>query len=156
MWRSVFGTLFVVAAIFTLIIISTPQSTTPDYLLLLAPFAAVFFSLIFSIVIYQWLYIWTYFYDLDEHFLRVRKGVLIRREVSVPYNRIHDVYFDQDVLDHIFNLFDLYVATASEISHLETHIDGLSRASGEALRNLLMEKVEGSRRVPGDHPESST
>ena len=154
MWRSIFGTLFIVAAIFALIVASTPQQVAPNYLVLLIPFAAVFFGMLFLIIIYQWLYIWTYFYDLDDHFLRVRKGVLIRREVSVPYNRIHDVYFDQDPLDHILNLYDLYVATASEISHTETHIDGLSRQNGEAVRNLLLEKVEKSRGAASNTPNS--
>lgn len=93
---------------------------------------------------YLWLYIWTYFYDFDEHYMRVRKGVLIRREITIPYERIHDVYIDQDVLDHVFRLYDLYVATASQMSLNESHIDGLSYDHAHQLRDLLLKEVRES------------
>lgn len=101
---------------------------------------------------YLWLYIWTYYYDFDEHYMRVRKGVLIRREVTIPYQRIHDVYIDQDLLDHVFRLYDLYVATASEKSLQETHIDGLSYDNAQKLRDLLLHEVRESHHAHRDIP----
>jgi len=148
LWRSVFGTMLSLIGIYILIGLVTDNKTEDEILNLILPLVGLFFTFVFFILIYEWLYVWTYFYDLDEHFLRIRKGVLIRREVSIPYNRIHDVYLDQDILDHIFQLYDLYVATASEISYAEAHIDGLNRANSHNLRDKLLEKIQQSK--PGN------
>lgn len=153
--RPVLGTLFSVAAIFVLIILTTPAKTPANFVVLLAPLLGMFFSLIFLIAIYQWLYLWTYYYDLDEHFLHIRKGVIIRRTITVPYNRIQDVYFDQDLMDHVFHLYDLYVATASNSSFDIAHIDGVNHRNGLILQNMIFEKMRQDRNWQGRDEEFS-
>ncbi|MFA5954365.1 MAG: PH domain-containing protein [Patescibacteria group bacterium] len=150
--RPVFGTLFSVTGIFVLIILTTPTQGTVNFVALLAPLLAVFFGLIFFVIIYEWLYLWTYYYDFDDHLVHIRKGVIIRREISVPYDRIQDIYFDQDLMDHVFHLYDLYVATASNTSFDTAHIDGLNRHNGLILQNMLFEKMREAR---GEEPKAA-
>src|SRR5262249_37301165 len=46
-------------------------------------------------VLYQILFYSMYHYDICEHNMVIRKGVLCRREISLPLTRITDVYLDQ-------------------------------------------------------------
>ena len=112
-----------------------------DWLAFLAPIIGLFSIVIFLLIFYQWLYVWTYFYDVGESFLKIRKGVLIRREITIPYNRIQDVYLDQDIMDHLFHLYDLYISTATPTSIVESHIDGLNSPNAQKIRDLILTKV---------------
>ncbi len=87
---------------------------------------------------YQIVYFRKYFYDLTDEGLVVAKGVFSTRETTVPLNKIQDIYLDQDILDRIFSLWDLHISSASGISGAEAHIDGIGRADGMAMRNLLL------------------
>src|SRR6187402_1454310 len=40
---------------------------------------------------YQYLYYLTYFYDVDEKNLIIRKGVITKREMILPFSKITDV-----------------------------------------------------------------
>ncbi|MFA5108671.1 MAG: PH domain-containing protein [Candidatus Micrarchaeia archaeon] len=80
-----------------------------------------------------------YYYDLAQKYLVIKEGVFTYGETSMPYARIQDVFVDQDILDQIFGLYDLHVATASGQSSLNAHIDGLSYEGAEAIKERLLE-----------------
>lgn len=142
LWRSMFVSLLVLAGVYSLLgWVSTPRETF-DLLVLLAPVIGAFSVLIFAVVFYQWLYIWTYYYNVGESFLTIRKGVLVRQEITVPFSRIQDVYLDQDAMDYLLKLYDLHVSTATASSGLEAHIDGLNGTNARKLRDLILAKVE--------------
>jgi putative membrane protein len=86
------------------------------------------------------LYFRNYFYDLKEGGLLVSKGVINKHEVLVPVDKIQDIYIDQDLLDRIFGLYDLHVATAG-FGSSDIHIDGISYMSAEAIKELLLGKA---------------
>ena len=46
--------------------------------------------------IYEIFYFRFYFYDCTEKELIIRKGVISRREVVIPFSKIQKVYIDQD------------------------------------------------------------
>ena len=141
MWRSVFVSLLALAGFYVVLGLASPTSNGVDWPVLLAPLIGLFSILLFSLIFYQWLYVWTYFYDVDESFLKIRKGVLIRREITIPYNRIQDVYLDQDIMDHLLHLYDLYISTATPTSIIEAHIDGLNSQNAQKIRDLILAKV---------------
>lgn len=145
MWRPIVQALALVTVIiFVFAYMSYQGDPTFDWTRIVSLMLAIWGIVYILFALYLWLYVWTYYYDFDEYYLRVRKGVIIRREVTIPYERIHDVYLDQDVLDHIFGLHDLYVATASEMSLQEAHIDGLDKNNAYKLRDLLMHEITES------------
>lgn len=96
--------------------------------------------------LYEVAYFKTYFYDVREDFLIIRKGVFMPRETIIPYEKIQDIYVDQDLFDRIFNLYDVHVSTATVLSGKEAHIDGVNKKNAEAIRELILENVRKSKR----------
>lgn len=91
---------------------------------------------------YQYWYFAVYFYDFTEDFVQIRKGPITPREITIPYERIQDVYIDQDLLDRIFGLYDVHLSTATISSGIEAHIDGVEKQAAEGLRNLLLQTIQ--------------
>jgi len=144
MWRSIFVSLLALVGFYVVLGLALPTRDDFEWSRFMAPIIGLLVILIFSLIFYQWLYIWTYFYDIDESFLKIRKGVIVRREITVPYNRIQDVYLDQDIMDHILHLYDLYISTATQSSINEAHIDGLNGERARKIRDLILAKVVAS------------
>jgi uncharacterized membrane protein YdbT with pleckstrin-like domain len=98
---------------------------------------------IFVIVkyVYEVFYMKSYFYDLVNDYLIIRKGVFQKNEITLPVNRIQDVYVDQDIFDRIFGLYDVHVSSATIISAHLSHIDGVNKENAQALKNLIISKI---------------
>lgn len=95
---------------------------------------------------YQLLYFRTYFYTITDKLLIIRKGVLAPREITVPFDRIQDIYLDQDVIDNMFKLYDVHISTATAESTARAHIDGVEKHTAEQLRELILQKMQEARR----------
>ena len=96
-------------------------------------------------LLYGWYvsaYIKRYYYDANEQFLTIQKGVFAPSEIHVPYGKIQDVYVDQDILDRMMGLYDVHVASATRASGIEAHIDGVDEATAESLKNFLLNKIQ--------------
>jgi putative membrane protein len=94
-------------------------------------------------------YIRKYFYDADDSFVTIRKGVFSPTEIHVQYQKIQDVYVDQDILDRMMGLYDVHLASATITSGIEAHVDGVEQAVAEGLKNFFLQKVkEGGTTVP--------
>lgn len=104
---------------------------------------AVYLVLIFiPYALYVRAYINRYYYDLNEDFITIKKGVFAPTEIHVQYTKIQDVYVDQDILDRIMGLYDVHIASATVTSGMEAHIDGVNHESAEGLKNLLLSKIK--------------
>jgi membrane protein YdbS with pleckstrin-like domain len=114
--------------------------------LLLPPMVAVgiivLYVIIFSLVYgYQNWYFSTYFYDLNNDYVVIKKGAITPCEITVPYERIQDVYVDQDIWDRIMGLYDVHISSATASSGLSAHIDGVEKNAADGLRKLLLDTV---------------
>lgn len=98
------------------------------------------YNIVFSI-----LYLRFYFYDLKEDRIIIRKGVISRREITLYYNKVQNVFVDQDWLDRLFGLYDVHIATADFQSSM-AHIDGVNKENSEIIKNIILEKIKR----PGD------
>jgi membrane protein YdbS with pleckstrin-like domain len=109
------------------------------------PELLLFLALVLYRIIYEIFYYKFYFYDLTEKELIIRKGVIARREVVIPFSRIQDVYVDQDFWDRIFGLYDIHVATAATggayAGSERAHIDGVNAENAESLKKIFVEKI---------------
>ena len=107
--------------------------------------------LIFLIILgaWQWFYenkyFESYFYDADADFLKIRKDWITPRETIIPYEKLQDVYMDQDLFDRLFGLWDVHVSTATVMSGMEAHIDGIDHENANRIRALLLEKITGKK-----------
>lgn len=93
---------------------------------------------------YQMLYFLTYHYTVDSKNISIRKGVLAKKEITLPFSKVTDVYIDQDLLDVVFGLYDLHISTPTEQSGKVAHIDGIDKRGAVQLRNLLLEKINSA------------
>lgn len=100
---------------------------------------------------YQRWYFQVYFYDLTDDFIIIRKRVFTPREITIPYERVQDVYLDQDLLDRMFGLYDIHLSSATISSGMEAHIDGVEKDAADGLRKIILEKVtEKIKRAKGN------
>ncbi len=103
----------------------------------------VFLSLFFSVTyLYQKWYWSFYFYDLTNDFIIIKKDPITPREITIPYERVQDVYVDQDLLDRLFGLYDVHLSSATISSGMEAHIDGVEKQAADGLRKTLLEMVQ--------------
>lgn len=104
--------------------------------------------------IYAWYfktYIRTYYYEGGDNFITIKKGVFAPREIHVQYQKIQDVYVDQDLLDRIMGLYDVHIASATVASGMEAHIDGVEQAAAEELKQFFLERIQNAGH-PGSAP----
>lgn len=90
---------------------------------------------------YQRWYYEVYYYDFGEDFITIRKGPITPHEITIPYERIQDVYVDQDLLDRLFGLYDVHLSSATISSGMAAHIDGVEKPAAGGLRDLLLKTV---------------
>jgi membrane protein YdbS with pleckstrin-like domain len=91
---------------------------------------------------FQRWYFAVYYYELAPDYVVIRKGPITPHEITIPYERIQDVYVDQDLIDRFFGLYDVHLSSATASSGIEAHIDGVEKASMEGLRQALLETVK--------------
>ena len=107
--------------------------------------AQVFIALL--TLLYQILYYKFYFYDLQDNQMIIRKGVIGRTEITTQYNRIQNVFVDQDIFDRVFGLYDVQLITAGiEVQTTQplNHIDGVNRENAYILRDILLKKTQST------------
>jgi putative membrane protein len=110
-------------------------------------------------------YIKSYFYDANDNFLTIRKGVFSSAEIHVQYSKIQDVYVDRDIMDRILGLYDVHIASATMSSSIEAHIDGVDYKTAELLKEYLFSKIKNPKTsvehnhavaLDNNHPEQKS
>ncbi len=122
---------------------------------------AVFLILMFVYSLYVKAYIKRYYYSGEENFITIKKGVFAPGEIHVQWQKIQDVYVDQDILDRLMGLYDVHIASATTTSGVEAHIDGLDHAAAEGLKKFLLDKISNGSQgntssQPLNAPHSAT
>ncbi len=113
------------------------------------------FIMIFLIYLYQRWYFAVYFYDLTQDYIVIKKGPITPQEITIPYERVQDVYVDQDLLDRIFRIYDVHLSSATVSSGMEAHIDGVEKPAADGLRAMLLQTVSeriSKRKAPTPPP----
>jgi putative membrane protein len=85
-------------------------------------------------------YLSTFYYDVGEEYLLTRGGVIGKRQVQVPFEKIQDVNMEMGVVARLFGLWTVSVDTAAE-SLSGAHIPGLSHSDAEGLRQLILSRI---------------
>lgn len=152
-WKKVFtrSWLVVLLAVIAGISYSLLNGVVPFSIIPLLIIVAIYLVFFIPYSIYILAYINRYYYDLGADFITIKKGVLAPSEIHVQYYKIQDVYVDQDVLDRIFGIYDVHIASATATSSIEAHIDGVNYESAEGLKNIILSKITGGQeRGPGN------
>lgn len=126
----------------TVIIAGAGSTLNVSHILILVGISVgIFFITIFPYAWYVKVYIRRYYYDGEENFITIKKGVFAPGEIHVQWQKIQDVYVDQDILDRIMGLYDVHIASATASSGIEAHIDGVDKAAADGLKKFLLDKV---------------
>ena len=118
-------------------------------------FDASFFSLLLALCVLFliFLYVWArlayrfYRYELREEGFRKEFGVVYKRYVTIPYDRIQNVDILRGIWARILGLSDLQIQTAgmSGIATSEGRLPGLSFEEAERVRDELIRRARASR-----------
>jgi membrane protein YdbS with pleckstrin-like domain len=115
------------------------SSNLTTYSLFVVPVLMIIVSVL--VYLYQSWYFAVYYYDLSADYIQIKKGPITPREITIPYERIQDVYVDQDILDRIFAIYDVHLSSATITSGMEAHIDGVEKESADGLREMLLKTI---------------
>ena len=113
-------------------------------------FGLVLLLLLITYLYQRWYYA-VYFYDLTPDYIVIRKGPITPQEITIPYERVQDVYVDQDLFDRIFGLYDVHLSSATISSGMAAHIDGVEKPAMDGLRGMLLKTINeriSKKRVP--------
>ena len=108
--------------------------------------------IVLATYLYQKWYFAFYYYNLDDNYIVIKKGPITPREITIPYERVQDVYVDQDLFDRIFHLYDVHLSSATISSGMDAHIDGVDKQAADGLRQLLLNTVSKKLNRPHQAP----
>lgn len=86
-------------------------------------------------------------YQLRESVFKIEHGVIWKKYVSIPYERIQNIDINRGLLDRIFGLSDLHIQTAGYTGSARTEgrLPGLLPEDAERLREDLITRVKGTK-----------
>jgi len=148
--------ILLIAIIFLILFVKEFQFLEDILRPILIPLAIFIFIIsLIAIIVYEYLYYKFYFYEFGEDRAVIRKGVISRATGYVRYERLQNIYVDQDFLDRIFGLYDVHFETAGEQSGFYSHVDGLTKENADKLVAFLQEKTKQYIQGPKERREIS-
>ena len=154
-WKKTIASIFIWVIVFVVLlgfpfleILMSASATVSNTLLtsailhILLPVIVLAIIVFILIYIYQRWYFSVYYYDLTDNFVIIKKGPIAPQEITIPYERIQDVYVDQDIWDRMFGLYDVHLSSATFASGREAHIDGVEKEAADGLKNLLLTTIQ--------------
>jgi uncharacterized protein len=108
----------------------------------------VFFVILILAFVWAKLSYYFYRYELTEEGFRKELGVILKKYVTIPYERIQNINVNRGILDRILGLSTLNIFTAGTASlggrygggGAEGNLPGLSREMAEQLRTELIHR----------------
>ncbi len=114
--------------------------------------------LLFLVLFVIFCYIWAkltykfWLYDITEDTFKMEHGVIWKRYVSIPYERIQNVDIHRGVIARILGLSDLRIQTAGFGgaqgrwgAWAEGNLPGIEREKAEQLREDIVSRVKGKK-----------
>lgn len=91
-----------------------------------------------------------YNYELGEEALRIERGIIEKRQIFIPYERIQNVDIYRGIFERMLGLSEISIQTAgygitTEAMGAEGKLPGLSVEDAEKLREELLQKVKGAK-----------
>ena len=92
-----------------------------------------------------------YRYELRDDGFRKEHGVIWKKYITIPYDRIQNVDIHRGILARLLGLSDLQIQTAGAITagsygaFAEGRLPGIDRALAEEIRDSLVARVRGAK-----------
>lgn len=88
-------------------------------------------------------------YELADKALKIEKGIIFKKYISIPYTRIQNVDIYRGLLARLLGLSDIQIQTAGysapvggKMFSSEGRLPGLSPSTAEDLREDLVQKID--------------
>lgn len=96
----------------------------------------------FAILSYE-----NYKYELQKDRIYIEKGVIWKKYISIPYERVQNVDILRGPLARMFGLSDLQIQTAGSSTQLmvEGRLQGVSVEEANKLREEILSKISGKK-----------
>lgn len=123
-----------------------------DFTTALITWVLIAFGIIMLFIIF--LYIWSrlsyrfYRYELTDHGFRKEFGVISKKYVTIPYDRIQNVDIYRGLIARMLGLSDLNIQTAGSSANVlsgEGRLPGLSKENAEKVRDKLIIRAKESK-----------
>ncbi|MDO8647797.1 MAG: PH domain-containing protein [Candidatus Diapherotrites archaeon] len=113
-----------------------------QYLQLVTAIALAGMAIIIPLtIIFNYFYWKSYYYNFSSDAIIIRKGVFGVNEIVLPFERIQNVFVDQDFIDCALGLYDVHFSTVAWQSSFLCHIDGLNKENAEKIRDLIKNSI---------------
>ena len=127
--------------------ITGPDAKLLRYYTLCAVFAGPAFPFAFIPLYFKYK---TLEYKFDESGVKMKWGILFRKEINLTYRRIQDIHLTRNLFQRWIGLATVAIQTASGNSGPEMSIEGI--LPFEQLRDYLYDQMRGAR---GEKPEGA-
>lgn len=93
-----------------------------------------------------WLDYSKYSFTFEEYDLRMKRGLIKKRETSIPYKQIQDINIERDPTFQLLGLSKIVMTTAGhedagEEGFSEVTIEAIDKELAEEMRDMLQEKI---------------
>lgn len=94
-----------------------------------------------------------YYYSIDETSFNIQKGVFGRKKINLPFERIQNINFEQNLVHQIFGVVSLQIDTAGSSGN-EIKVDALPKKEAEAIRDYILEQKREISALSGEIEET--
>ena len=112
-------------------------------LLLIVPLFMIVFAWVWAKLSYRF-----YRYEFADNGFKKELGVIWKKYVTIPYDRIQNIDIYRGILARILGLSDVHIQTAGSsnpYAYGEGKLPGLSKEAAEQLRDELLKRAKESR-----------
>ncbi len=142
----ILGSFFISFAIFVTVIFIAYMNEFQllgGWAMILFPLSLLILPLFSLFIYYLYIrkYLSLYFYDISNDYMTIQKGVFTSHQVHISFDKVVDIYINQDLIDKLFGIYDIHLM-ASPFSSLEdAHVDGVSKETAEKIKVRLLDRV---------------
>ena len=108
--------------------------------------AILLFQLIRAVLIYK-----NFQFKITNNYFILKQGILKKSNTSIPFNKIQNINFKQNIIQQIINVYEVSIETAGS-TKTEIAIKALPFLKATALKNLILSN-KVSENVAEDVPQ---
>lgn len=110
----------------------------------IGPFQSYFFIVLAIVLVYVLiraiLTFLNFKFKVTEYDFVLHKGIINKTRISIPFDKIQNINFKQNLIQQVINVVEVEVETAGDKT-VEITITALSREKAMALKNILLSKT---------------
>ena len=123
-----------------------PTSTQPAVSMILGYLILLTVLTFLIAFIAGWIDYAEYSFNFEEYDIRMKRGLIKKKETSIPYRQIQDVNIERDPTFQLLGLSRLIITTAGheetgEKGMSEVVVEAMDKKLAEEMRNMLQQKI---------------